>query len=177
MLLAALALSACGQRQEAASAACALTVTREINWDESDARATLTARASGETCLGATVALEVTSGAATYTLNSTYHAMTVGGAPSAHDAPVAPAKVETFLASWTDATRMTSAQLPAWREGADHPGEADGALPYRAPIARAAYEAVRARALPTLCISAGVDAVECVVIDGAEIAPVLGYQP
>lgn len=177
IIFAALALSACGPQQEAATADCARTTTRELSWEGTETRATLIARASGETCLNAAVTLEVASGGATHSLASTYHAMTAGGAPSPHDAPVAPATVDAFLASWTDATRMTSAQLPAWRAGADHPGDADGALPYRAAITRESYEALRARALPTLCLSAGVDAVECVVIDGAEIAPILGYQP
>ncbi len=176
MIALALWLGACGERQ-AASSDCALSASNDISWTDSGVRAELSAHASGESCLHAAVSLEIRSGDAEQIYQSTYYAMIAGGAPALREPPVAADEVEAFLIRWVEATTMTSDALPAWESGMAAPGEGVSALPYRSPLARDAYEALRARALPALCVATGVDAVECLVIDGPAMRAILGYGP
>lgn len=171
----ALWLGACEPRS--ASSDCTLSASNDISFADTGVRAELAANATGESCLHAAVSLDIKSGDTQRRYESTYYAMIAGGAPSRDAPPVAADEVEAFLVRWAEATAMTSDALPAWASNMAYPGEGVSGLPYRSSLPRDEYEAYRARALPTLCIATGVDAVECVIIDGAAITPVLGYQP
>lgn len=174
----ALALSACGQAgRDADSGDCNVSVTRTLAWPEGDARLTVTASAEGESCAHATATLTLQreDGANLHSFSAAYHALVIGGEAPADAAAAPRADVEAFLNIWADARPIRASALPAWREGAAHPGD-ESALPYRSPLARAAYEAYRAAAAPALCLAISVDAVECLVIDAQTgVQPVLGY--
>lgn len=174
--IAALALSACGQAARNSSAGdCAFETTREIAWPEGDLTLNAAAQSAGETCAGAELSLELraSDGAVLHRVAAPYYALAFGGAAPAEPPAVAREEVERFLAGWADLRPIRASALPEWREGAAQPG--DGALPYRAAIARDAYERYRSANLPALCLAVRVDGVTCIVIEGAAAHAVLGY--
>jgi len=173
ILAAALALSACGPAQREAPGACTLEATREIAWPEGDARLTITATSQGADCDSAHVTLNLRGddAAMTHTISGAYADLSLS------ETPVARERVQRFLESWADVTQMRSGALPAWDDGMSRPGEGVEALPYASALARADYQAIRMRNLPTICIALRVDAVECLVADREQgaLLSVLGY--
>lgn len=169
LALAALTLSACGERQIAEPGDCTFTATRELSWPEGDARVTVIARSEGRDCDTAIATLDLHSadGRALHSFTSPYSDI----APS-----LAREDAERFIASWADATQMRSAALPEWGASMAYPGEGVQALPYRSRLERPEYEAMRARNLATVCVATALDATECFVMesDGA-LRSVLGY--
>lgn len=177
--IAALALCACGQ-QNRAGADCALTATNEIVWQGREARITLAANTEGGACETANATLELRGPDNTprHTISASLHALMIGGEAAENAPPLAREDAQRFLASWVDAEAMHASALPAWAPDAPNPGDG-GALPYRSPLDRAAYDALRARDDAMLCLAVQVDGVECFTIesDTGNVESVLGYAP
>lgn len=181
LALAALALSACGQNEDAAqSASCNLSATSDIAWTQSEAGESVTALASGPSCRQAALLLVVRSAAGDplWVFASTYDHMTIG-AP-APDAPaVTPEQMEAFLTSWAGVTLSQTSALPQWRADAATLNESASVFTYETALARDAYEAVRASDQRMLCYAAGVDSTQCLITDSVTGAPILiaAYGP
>ncbi len=178
--IAILALSACGQAERGADADCALTATNELAWPDNGARTTLVASTEGERCETANARLELRGPDNTprHTITASLHALMIGGEAPENAAPISREDAQRFLASWVDAEPMQAGALPAWAASAPHPGDG-GALPYRSPLSREAYEALRARNDAIVCLAVQVDAVECFAIeaDTGNVEAVLSHAP
>jgi len=167
---AALALSACGNAQREAAGDCTLSATQEITWPEGDARVTAVASTEGADCESATAVLDLrgADGRSLHRYSIAYSDLALSY--TREDA-------QRFLESWADVTQMRSAALPAWEAAMSYPGEGVQVLPYRSPLDRATYEAMRTQNLATLCVATQVDMTECFVIDpDGALRAVLGYS-
>lgn len=163
----ALALTACGQREEiAAGDGCALSASTQVTWSSAQAQDTITATAEGPSCANAvlTFVVRTAEGEPIWAVAAPYAELTVGGRTDP-ESDVAPETVQTFLESWVDVTLNTTEALPAWPEGADTLGGAVEGMAYYTELDREVYESLRTRNLNQLCYAAGVDASQCLVID------------
>lgn len=183
LIIATLALSACGQQQESAITAdgCARTATHDVTWSNANAPDTLTASSSGPSCAQAVVTLVArnANGDPLWAHASTYYDMTAGGVPPEGAPEVTPEQVDTFLAGWADASISTSNTLPEWREGVATLTESATTFAYDTPFDRETYTLLRERNLPMLCIAAAVEASHCLIIDPASNSPtmIVAYGP
>ncbi|MGE0739797.1 MAG: hypothetical protein AB7O98_00520 [Hyphomonadaceae bacterium] len=181
--VAALALCACGQSNNAASTeACARSVTQSVEWTNPGAPDTITARADGPSCAQAAVTFVIrnANGDPLWAFASTYFDMTAGGVPPEGAPPVSIEEMDRFLSGWaTVELQQSGAFLPEWREGAATLTESATTFAYDTPFERDAYEMLRARDLRTLCYAAAVEAVQCLVVDPLSNAPtmIVAYGP
>jgi hypothetical protein len=183
---AALALCACGQQTQTASApaaggeGCAHSATHQVAWSEAETPDTISVRSEGPSCVQAVVSLVARNshGDPLWTFISTYHDMTTGGV-APEDAPaVSSAHVQNFLLGWANVTAQTSGRLPEWREGTASIGS-NGGLTYNTSFSRESYEAMRQHNLRMICYAAAVDATQCLVVDPSSNAPamIVAYGP
>jgi hypothetical protein len=173
--ISALTLCACAEPARRQSAGCAIEATHQVTWSNAEAPDTITARAEGPDCTRAFVHLSIRNadGDPLWVTASTYYDLTAGGPPPPDAPPATAPEVQTFLRSWADVTRISSNELPAWADGMSRPGEGVGPLGYDSPLERETYEAMRERALPTLCTAIAAAAVQCLIIDPASHAPTI----
>ena len=183
LLVAALALSACGSANNTASnaSACARSAAHEVAWTAEDAPDVITTRSDGPTCAQAVLTFVVRNAAGdpVWAFASTYYDMTAGGTPPADAPAVSDQEVDTFLASWANVTTMRSGELPEWREGVATLTESATTFAYDTPFERETYEMLRARNLPMICYAAAVAASNCLIVDPASHAPtmIVAYGP
>lgn len=181
LLLAALALSACGSEQHSAAGAdCARTATHEVVWTQSETPDVITTSSQGPSCGQAVVTFvaRTASGDPLWAFSSTYYDMTAGGAPP-EPVEVTAAQMDTFLAGWADVTSSRSSTLPEWREGVATLTESATTFAYDTPFERDVYEMLRARDLPMICYAAAVEDSQCLIVDPASNAPtmIVAYGP
>lgn len=181
IILAAFALSACGQPANAPSTqACARTATHEVAWS-SDTPDVITTSSQGPTCAQAVVTFVArnSSGDPLWAFASTYYDMTFGGIPPEGAPTVTDEQMDTFLAGWADVTTMASNELPEWREGVETLSASAQTFSYDTPFDRETYEMLRARNLPMICYAAAVETSQCLIIDPASHAPIMivAYGP
>jgi len=178
--IAALALSGCGQPQNALQSACARSATHEAAWTNAEAPDTIIARADGPSCLQAVVTLTIRNaqGDPLWTVASTYYQMTAGGAAPADAAPVSAESMDAFLEGWAEVTLSTSGSLPAWLENQTLTQSAT-TFSYVTPLDRDGYEMLRERNLAMLCYASAVATTQCLVIDPLTNAPIpiVAYGP
>jgi len=181
ILLAAMALSACGQQHETAREGCARTATHEVSWTNAEAPDVITTRSDGPSCLQAVVTFVARNaqGDALWAFASTYYDLAVGGAPPEGAPAVTEAEMDRFLAGWAEVTEMRSSALPQWREDAATLSESATTFAYETPFERETYEALRARNLPTICYAAAVERTQCLIVEPASQAPamIVAYGP
>lgn len=183
VLIAALALAACGQQRDGAAfdAECARMATHQVVWTAAETPDVVTAYAHGPSCTQAVVTFVArnSEGDALWAFASTYYALTTGGAPPKGAPAVSQDEIDRFLAAWADVTEMRSGALPEWREGATTLTESAETFAYETPFDRDTYERLRARDLPMICFAAAVDATQCLIIDPATSRPAImaAYGP
>lgn len=183
VLAAALAASSCGAGREAAPSAdgCARTAAHAVTWSNPDAPDVVTARADGPRCAQAVATFVVRNAAGDplWAFASTYHDLTIGGAPGEDAAEISADEVDRFLSGWADVTISRSGSLPAWREGFPTLTESATTFAYETPFDRETYEMLRSRDLPMICYAAAVAASQCLVIDPVSRTPtmIVAYGP
>jgi len=178
----ALALAACGQREQANTEdGCARSATRQVAWTNADAPDVITTRSEGPSCEQAVVTFVARNaqGDPLWAFASTYNDLTAGGIPPEGAPPVSNDDMDRFLAGWADVSEMRSSELPQWREGAATLSESATTFAYDTPFDRETYEMLRARNLPMICYAAAVEATQCLIVDPASNAPTLlvAYGP
>jgi hypothetical protein len=177
--LAALALGACGRRDDGAASSCSRTATQTVNWSSADD--TITTRAEGPSCAQAVVTLVARNGAGDplWAFASTYYDLTAGGIAPNDAPPVSDETMDAFLAGWADVTVSQSGELPEWREGVATLTESAATFAYDTPFDRDTYEMLRGRNLAMICYAAAVEATQCLVIDPLSYAPtmIVAYGP
>lgn len=180
-MLAALALSACGNQEEAARAGCAGAATHDVSWSNANAPDTITTTASGPSCVQAVVTFVARNagGDPLWTFSSTYYDLTTGGVAPEGAPAVSDEQMQTFLRGWADVTVSSSNTLPEWRADAATLTESASTFAYDTPFERETYEMLRARNLAMICYAAAVEATQCLVIDPASNAPTMiaAYGP
>lgn len=182
-LVVAIALSACGQSNNAEStaSACARTATHDVTWSIEGAPDTITTRSDGPSCAQAVVTFVArnSAGDPLWAFASTYYDMTAGGIPPEGAPAVSAEQMDTFLAGWADVTTQRSSELPEWRADAATLTESAVTFAYDTPFERETYEMLRARDLPMICYAAAVEASQCLIIDPASHAPtmIVAYGP
>jgi hypothetical protein len=180
---AALALTACGQRQETASsgAACDRVATHEVTWTNAERPDTITTRSEGPSCGQAVVTLVARNadGDALWAFASTYYDLTAGGVPPEGAAAVTPEQMDTFLAGWADVSESRSSELPEWRADAETLSASAQTFSYDTPFDRETYEMLRARDLRMICYAASMEGTQCLIIDPLSNAPLMlvAYGP
>jgi hypothetical protein len=182
ILIAAVALCACGQqRQTAAGNGCARTASHEVMWTNADAPDVVTTRADGPSCAQAVVTFVArnAAGDALWAFASTYYDLTAGGIPPDGAPPVSDEEMDRFLAGWANVTQMRSGELPEWREGVATLTESATTFAYDTPFDRETYEMLRARNLNMICYAAAAEASQCLIVDPASHAPtmIVAYGP
>jgi hypothetical protein len=152
------------------AAPCAESAEHAAAFSDPQAPDTLHAVSQGAPCAAATVRLVLrnAAGAELWRYEASYLDMAFGG-PRPEGAPkVAPEEMRAFLARWADATVSRASALPDWPAGAARLALVRGrALVTDTPLAREAYEALRAADAPTLCYAASMDVSHCLVFDAA----------
>ena len=182
-LAAALALSGCGQSDNAAqtASACARSATHDVTWTTEGAPDTITTRSDGPTCAQTVVTFVArnSNGDPLWAFASTYYDMTAGGVPPEGAPAVSAEQMDTFLAGWADVTLQRSSELPEWREGFDTLSASAQTFSYDTPFDRETYEMLRARNLQMICYAAAVEGSQCLIIDPASHAPIMivAYGP
>jgi len=182
-VLAALALSACGQQRQTASTGdgCAHSATHDVMWTSTSARDVITTRSEGPSCAQAVVTFIVRNaqGDPLWAFASTYYDLTAGGIPPEGAPAVADAQMDEFLAGWANVTEMRSGELPEWRADAETLSASAQTFSYDTPFDRETYEMLRARNLPMICYAASVEGTQCLIIDPASQAPIMivAYGP
>jgi hypothetical protein len=181
---AALAASACGQRQEDAAAnaeGCVRVATHEVAWSNEAAPDTITTRADGPTCAQAVVTWVArdSAGEPLWAFASTYYDMKLGGRPPEGTPPVSEAEMDQFLADWANVTQMRTTDLPEWRADAATLAESGTTFAYDTPFERDVYEMLRLRDLPMICYAAGAESAQCLIVDPASNTPglMVAYGP
>jgi hypothetical protein len=182
ILLAALALSACGrQRETSATEGCARSATHEVRWTNAEAPDIITTRSEGPSCAQAVVTFVARNaqGDALWAFSSTYYDLTAGGVPPEGAPAVSNEEMDRFLAGWANVTEMRSSELPQWREGVASLTESATTFAYDTPFDRETYEMLRARNLPMICYAAAAEATQCLIVDPASNAPtmIVAYGP
>ncbi len=181
VLVAALALSACGERRQTAASGCARVATHEVAWTNPDSPDTITTRSDGPSCAQAVVTFVVrnAAGDALWAFASTYYDLTAGGMAPQNAPAVSAEEMDSFLAGWADVSETRSGDLPQWREDAATLTESATTFAYETPFDRETYEMLRARNLPTICYAAAVEATQCLIIDPASLSPamIVAYGP
>ncbi len=183
IILAALALAACGQQQETASnvEGCARSATHEVTWTRESTPDTITTRSEGPSCAQAVVFFVARNadGDPLWAFASTYYDLTAGGAPPEGAPTVTPEQMDTFLAGWANVTVGRSSDLPEWREGIATLSESAQTFSYDTPFDRDTYEMLRARNLTMICYAASVEGTQCLIVDPASNAPIMivAYGP
>jgi hypothetical protein len=177
LVMAALALSACGQQRQAAGTAqgCARTATRDVIWTNETTPDVVTTRSEGPSCVQAAVTFVVRNaeGDALWAFASTYYDLTAGGMPP-EDAPaVSNEQMDAFLAGWADVADMRSSQLPEWREGVPTLTGSATTFAYDTPFDRDTYEMLRERNLRMICYAAAAEASQCLIVDPLSNAPTM----
>lgn len=156
-------------------------MTRNVAWTQSEATDAITAESQGPTCAQAVVTFVARSaeGDPLWAFASTYFEMTAGGPPPNASAEISAAQIDAFLAGWANVEISRSSDLPEWRGDAATLTESADTFSYDTPFDRETYEMLRARDLATLCFAAGVETVNCLVIDPASQTPALivAYGP
>lgn len=179
----ALALSACGQRQETAatSGACERVATHEVTWTNTEQPDTITTRSEGPSCAQAVVTLVARNadGDALWAFSSTYYDLTAGGIPPEGAPPVTNEQMDTFLAGWANVSESRTSTLPEWTEGAETLSAAAQTFSYDTPFDRETYEMLRGRDLRMICYAAAVEGTQCLIIDPLANAPLMfvAYGP
>jgi hypothetical protein len=182
LLVAAFALSACGQNASTQSAdACARSATHEVTWSAEGSPDTITTTSAGPSCAQAVVMFVARNAAGDplWAFSSTYYDMTFGGIPPEGAPAVSNEQMDTFLAGWADVTEQRSGELPEWREGVATLSESAQTFSYDTPFDRETYEVMRARNLKMICYAAAVEASQCLIMDPASNAPIMivAYGP
>lgn len=181
LLAAAIALSACGQPNNAAQSACTRSATHDVTWTTEGAPDTITTSSAGPTCSQAVVtfAARNAQGDPLWAFATTYYDMTAGGVPPEGGPSVSNEQMDAFLAGWADVTKQNSGELPEWREGFATLTESATTFAYDTPFERETYEMLRARNLPMICYAAAVEATQCLLIDPASHSPtmIVAYGP
>jgi hypothetical protein len=181
IVLAALALAACGQQSAEPQSACARTATHEVTWTNADAPDTMTARADGPSCAQAVVTFVARNagGDPLWAFASTYYNMTAGGVAPDGAPPVSDEAMDQFLAGWANVTVSSSGELPEWRADAATLTESASVFAYDTPFDRETYEMLRGRDLAMICYAAGVEATQCLIVDPLSYAPtmIVAYGP
>ena len=182
LLVAAFALSACGQNASTQSAdACARSATHEVTWSVEGAPDTITTTSAGPSCAQAVVMFVARNAAGDplWAFSSTYYDMTFGGIPPEGADPVSDQQMDTFLAGWAEVSEQRSSELPEWREGFDNLSASAQTFSYDTPFDRETYEMLRARDLKMICYAAAVEATHCLIMDPASHAPIMivAYGP
>lgn len=180
-ILAAFALSACGEFANAPTAqGCARTATHDVAWS-SETPDVITTSSQGPSCAQAVVTFVArdSQGDPLWAFASTYYDMTFGGIPPEGVAPVSNEQMDTFLAGWANVTTQRSGELPEWRADAETLSASAQTFSYDTPFDRETYEMLRARNLPMICYAAAVEASQCLIIDPASHAPIMmvAYGP
>jgi hypothetical protein len=179
-LIAALALSACVQREGPARPqglkdACAHTAAHSLTWSSPTDKDTVSASSEGPTCAQAVVTLVVRNihGDPLWTFARSYYELRTGGtrAPGVAPAPVTAADMEAFLQSLAQVTTMGSAELPDWAEGKPAPQDASRPFKYVTAYSRQSYESLRAANRALICYAAAAETTQCLIMDPASNAP------
>ena len=182
-IFAALALSACGQSDDASVAqnGCARTATHDVTWSRTDAPDVITTSSQGPTCAQAVVTFVArdASGNALWAFSSTYYDLVVGGEPPEDATEVTAEQVDTFLRGWADVTVSRMSTLPEWRADAATLTESASVFAYDTPFERETYEMLRQRDLATICYAAAAEATQCLIIDPVSQSPtmIVAYGP
>lgn len=180
---AALALAACGQRQETATnaAACERSATHEVTWTNAERPDTITTRSEGPSCAQAVVTFIARNadGDPLWAFASTYYDLTAGGVPPEGAPAVTDDQMDTFLTGWANVSEGKSSALPEWREGVATLTESATTFAYDTPFDRETYEMLRARDLRMICYAAAVEATQCLVVDPLSNSPtmIVAYGP
>lgn len=182
LVIAALALAACGQQSNTTTTeGCARSATHEVAWTNAQAPDVITTRSDGPSCSQAVVTFvaRTAQGDALWAFASTYYDLTAGGAPPEGAPPVTEEQMDTFLAGWADVTEMRSSDLPEWRADAETLSASAQTFSYDTPFDRETYEMLRARNLAMICYAASVEGTQCLIIDPPTNAPIMmvAYGP
>lgn len=181
LMIATLALSACGQPSQGSANGCARSATHSVQWSNANAPDVITTTADGPTCAQAVVTFVArdADGDPLWAFASTYYELTAGGSPPDGALEVTPAQVEEFLASWANVTVSTTGALPEWREGVTSLTESATTFSYNTPFERESYEMMRTRDAAMICFAAAVEGTQCLTIDPASNAPtmIVAYGP
>lgn len=183
IVLAALALTACGQQRETVSPSgnCARSATYQVTWTNAEAPDVITTSSDGPSCAQAVVTFVARNaqGDALWAFASTYYDLTAGGLPPEGAPPVSNEEMDRFLQGWANVTEMPSSGLPQWRAGVATLTESATTFAYNTPFDRETYEMLRARDLPMICYASAAEATQCLIIDPASHAPTMmvAYGP
>lgn len=183
LMIAALALSACGQQRETTASAerCARSATHEVAWTNAEAPDVITTRSDGPSCAQAVVTFVVrnAAGDALWAFASTYYDLTAGGVPPDGAPPVSNDQMDQFLTGWADVSESRSGELPEWRADAETLSASAQTFSYDTPFDRETYEMLRARNLPMICYAAAVEGTQCLIVDPPTNAPIMivAYGP
>ena len=140
------------------------TASADSAWDSAGKGVTIEAFASGskcETAMAALVIRDETGTAAFYEVYPAEFVMVLAGMATAKD-------LEAALKSWIDTSQpqfASTADLPAWAEGAEYPVLGDFAFYPEEGIDRATYTKVRDSKAPIFCYVQGMESMACVVKD------------
>lgn len=162
LIVAAAALAAaCTPAEEVETMSAGCDARSTASWVAGDATYSVEAATSGPDCARAvgTFVVRDSSGVPVYAeAHLAQHVMMLSHADDT-------AAMQTALTEWTTIQAQTSSQLPEWPANAQYP--VSGEFPFY-PIEgldRAAYEAVRASNLPTLCYVQGMESLNCLVLE------------
>ncbi|MGE0828384.1 MAG: hypothetical protein AB7O04_03420 [Hyphomonadaceae bacterium] len=168
LVLAACAPTSPQEAQDAAAAGCSAQSTGP--WRPAgQAPLVISAAANGPSCADAVATLTIANAAGVALWTQAYP---VAQVMSLADRSQNPEALREALDEWINPDTIgthTTSDLPAWGEGQEAP--ASGEFPFypEEGIDRAAYEALRAAALPTFCHVQGMESIACVALENGRV--------
>lgn len=167
VIVAVLALAACGPAKAPVEEASACTAAAQAVWNG----LSIEAASVGGDCeqANATLTIKDAGGAVLYT--ETYPAAQVMTLATARD----PSGMEAALAEWIDSsnhTMATSGALPDWPAGENAP--VSGEFPFypEEGLARDRYMAVRAADVPLFCFVQGMESMACLAFENGTLTKI-----
>ncbi|MGE0045982.1 MAG: hypothetical protein AB7T08_09495, partial [Hyphomonadaceae bacterium] len=153
--------------ETAAASGCAAEA--QVAWAPAGGeRFTIEANSTGADCANAVATLTIrgADGAVDWTESRpTHQVMTLAGAADA-------TAMQTALSEWIDPTvgnMHTTNALPAWAANAETPMQGEFAFYPEEGLARAEYEALRARNAPLYCFVQGMESLACLALEDGRL--------